>query len=99
MSSELALHSHIVWAAFFETVLATPSEETGDTHLLPQDLDQGFGSHLHGLGMFLKCVLEVLQVYLKLQKTSGESYQAGLLRGKMVEKIGYFQEDRMNFKS
>lgn len=87
MSSELALHSQIVWAAFFETVLATLSGETGDTHLLPQDIDQGFGSYLHGLGMSLKCVLEVLQVYLKLQKTGGDSYQAGLLRGKMVGKL------------
>lgn len=59
----------------------------GNTHLLPQDLDQGFGSHLHGLGMFLICILEVLKVYLKLQKTGGESYQAGLLRGKMVGKL------------
>lgn len=38
-----------------------PREETGDAHLLLQHLDQGFGSHLHRLGVFLKLVLEVVQ--------------------------------------
>lgn len=61
-----------------------PREETGDAHLLLQHLDQGFGSHLHRLGIFLKLVLEVVQVYLKLQETGSDFLQAGLLRGKMV---------------
>lgn len=53
-----------------------------------QDQDQGFGSHLHCLGVPLKLVLEVLQVDLKLQETGGDSHQASLLRGQTVGQLG-----------
>lgn len=59
-------------------------------YLLLQHLDQGFGSHLHRLGVFLKLVLEVVQVYLKLQETGSDFHQAGLLIEPRLEASIFF---------
>lgn len=62
-------------------------------HLLHQDLDQDFGTDLHSLDVFLftlELVLEVLQVYLKLRKTSGDFHQAGLLIEPRLEASVFF---------
>lgn len=85
-------HSHLFWIGF-----ALPSclgrllwVRRGDTHLLLQDLDQCSDIFPQIPDIFLISlilVLEVVQVYLILQKTSSGSDQANRLREKTVGKL------------